>query len=114
MVAWDAGSFNLADVDFLIHEKVMGEQASLFGVPNYSNDMALAMKAQARRADLGFCCFGLTGDYVYCYRARFVHESDHAVEFAVSVQDSPALAVCAAALLARGVPLSELLGPGIS
>jgi hypothetical protein len=99
--------FNTKKIDQLIHTKVMGRKLTK-STPTYSVNVSQAMKVQARMANLGYCCFSLKADYTYCYLASFTNESNHSTHYSIEVEDSPSLAICLAALLARGISVEAV------
>lgn len=100
--------FDHKKIDRKIHKIIMGKNLSDGRIPSYSKDVGLAIKVQKHMANWGFCCFELLSDYDFCYRARFIHRRDHSIEYSINVEDSPALAICLAALLGYKVNLDRL------
>lgn len=109
-MVYEAETFDLDNVDIEIHLQVMG--LSTDKVPDYSSNMEDAMKVHRQMVDLGHCCFQLDADHCCTYRASYTHRSSkgkkHLPTSVVEVTDNPALAICLAALVFRGVDLARL------
>jgi hypothetical protein len=106
-MVYAAKSFNLNKINRLTQALIMGKRAPR--IPCYAEDVRLAMKVQRKMAALGYCCFSVKADFDYCYQASFTHFDSHDKVVSIEVEDSMALAITAAALMARGVSLTSLL-----